>query len=383
MIHGIDLFGADTQSERNIIVILTDGISTETGGYTVNDIITHAKVKNVTVMTISLGSSYDRELLENIAHRTGGEYYPIAEAKVLDVLYSTMIASMDDDIVDDDFDGTPDSYTLYDTGFNPDVNGFSFGNFKSATSQTLDFGMVMLARDWFRTAVPDHAGDKSEGISYTFEGTTINLGEPLRKVILQTMQAAWMKPDNYLDFLSGGDVLRARRDARSDAAKNGWTTVEIPYVETGTGWKEAELIVPDYMSSTLRTAYSENDYAMIRAIHYYDALRDSGNRFGVNSESDLVRVKSVLATGAPVVTKMMWEEDGKCCSRYVLMITLRRDLDNPNIFRIKIYDVNSESSNTITLNRTINASGSGNEFTYTGTWNGQAVSLSCCLTELP
>ncbi len=383
MIRGLEMFGPETISERNIIIILTDGISTETGGYTISDIVALSKTKNVTVMTISLGKNYDRELLESIAHSTGGEYFPIAEAKILEVLYSTMIASMDDDIVDENFDGSPDSYTIYDTGFDPDTNGFSFGNFKSGTSQTLDFGMVMLARDWFRKNVPEHAGDKSDSISYTFEGTTINLAEPLRKVILQTMQAKWMKPESYLDFLSGGDVLRANRSSKSEAEKNGWTTVEIPYIEPGTGWKEAELLVPDHTSGTLRTAYSENDYAMIRAIHYYDALRDTESGFGINSENDLNKVKAVMAVGDPVVTKLMWEEDGKCVSRYVLMTALRRDLENPNTFKIKIYDVNGGTADTVILNRTLKVTRGGkDDFTYTGTWNGKAVALSCYLTKV-
>ncbi len=383
LIDGLNSFGDNTISERNVIVLLTDGISTDQAGYTLSDIVTLAKAKNVTIMTISLGESYDRELLESIAENTGGQYFPIAEAKVLEGLYSTMIASMSDDIVDDDFDGTPDSYTLYDTGFNPDFNGYSFSNFKSATNGTLDFGMVMLARDWFRNCVPDSAGDPETGNNYTFEGTTISLTDVLRKVILQTMQTPWTRPDNYLDFMSSGYILKVRSGEKTAATQRGWTTITIPYEESGTGWTKAEILVPDHQNSTLRTAYSENDYAMIRAIHYYNSFRDTGKSFSLNSEDDLNNVKSVLATGTPIVTKIFWEDNGQCYSRYVLMTTLRRDLENPNTFKIKIYDVNGESLNTITMNRTIKISNNkANDYTYSATWNNMPVSLSCYLTDV-
>ncbi len=380
---GLESFGESTLSERNVIILLTDGISTDTAGYTLADIVSHAKAKNVTINTISLGSEIDRDLLQKIAASTGGQYYPLDQADILEGLYTTMIASMDDDIVDDDYDGTPDSYTLYDTGFNPDFNGFSFGNFKTKESSTLDFGMVMLARDWFRGKVPG-AYEKGKDLSYTFEGTTISTEEPLRKVILQTMQTSWLEPENYLNFSSDGKTLRIKSDEAAAAQNKGWLKLTIPYSEPGTGWEEAEVLVPNFNSNTLRTEYSANDYSMIRAINCYNALRDTGSSFGVNSENDLSRVKSILAEGNPIVTKMLWSDsDGKCYSRYVLLTALRRDLDDPNVFRMKIYDVNKESSNTVVMNRTPRIGRSGQtDFSYTARWDNKPVSLTCFLTEL-
>lgn len=380
---GLESFDESTLSERNVIILLTDGISTDTAGYTLADIVSLAKAKNVTINTISLGNEIDRELLQKIAASTGGQYYPLEEADILEGLYTTMIASMDDDIVDDDYDGTPDSYTLYDTGFNPDFNGFSFGNFKTKEASTLDFGMIMLARDWFRGRVPE-AFEKGKDLSYTFEGTTISTDEPLRKVILQTMQTTWLDPENYLNFASSGKTLRVKSEDAANAQNKGWLKITIPYNEPGTGWEEAEVLVPNFNSNTLRTEYSANDYAMIRAIHCYNTLRDTGSSFVLNSENDLNRVKSILAEGNPVVTKILWSEsDGKCYSRYVLLTALRRDLEDPNVFRMKIYDVNKESSSTIVMNRTPKiGSGVVKDFSYTAKWDNKSVSLTCCLTEL-
>ena len=378
LMYGLQGFGGDTADQRNIIILLTDGISTNTAGYGLKDIVTLAKAKNVTIMTIGLGDEVDTDLLNSIAAATGGKYYPIAEANVLEGLYSTMIASMEDDIVDDDFDGRPDSYTLFDTGFDPDVNGFSFQNLKSKTNNTLDFGMVMLARDWFRGKVKNSA--ETDEISYTFEGTTIDTSQPLRKVILQLMQEQWVRPDTYLDFLSRRRTLSARTDEVAAAENKGWTKITIPYVyEAGTDWTEAEILVPDHTNSTLRTKYSENDYQILRAIHYYEQFRDKGNHFIFKSEADLNSLKSILGYGVPVVTKLMWEDSkGGLVSRYVLMTTLRRDLKDPNIFRMKVYDVNSKFTGTVTVTRNINVGGrQGSEYTYTASWDGKQVALSC------
>ncbi len=379
LMQGLSYFTDATKSERNIIVLLTDGISTDTGGYTVNDIVSLAKAKNVTIMTIGLGDEVDTELLTKIAESTGGDYYPISEANILEGLYSTMIASMKDDIVDDDLDGTPDSYTLFDTGFDPDFNGFSFQNFKSPDCPTLDFGMVSLARDWFRNVVPQEAENADANISYTFEGSTIDTTEPLRKVILQLMQEPWLKPENYLNFLSSGDTLKVRSEDAKASQEKGWSKITIPYDEPGTGWTKSEILVPNHNLSTIRTKYSENDYQMLRAIHYYESFRDKGSSFSLNSDSEFSRVKGILATGTPIVTKLFWEgDDGNCYNRYVLLTTLRRDLENPNIFRIKVYDVNSRFINTIEVRRTIKVNEHNtNDFTYTANWDNKQVSISC------
>jgi len=380
---GLESFGDQTTNQRNVIILLTDGISTDTAGYTLSDIVSHAKAKNVTINTISLGENIDRDLLRSIAASTGGQYYPISEANILEGLYSTLIASMDDDIVDDDFDGTPDSYTLYDTGFNSDMNGYSFNNFKSKECGTLDFGMVMLARDWFRSSVRE-SYDGGDKLTYSFEGSTVSLSDPLRKVVLQTMQTPWVTPENYLNFLSNGEVLKVKTEDAAESQKKGWAKLTLDYEEPGAGWNKAEVLVPDHTVPTIRTAYSENDYAMLRAIHCYNALRDTGTNFPVNSEKDLNRIKTILETGTPIVTKIIWsEDDGTCYSRYVLLTALRRDLDDPNIFKIKIYDVNAESSSTIVMNRTLEYTASGrDDFSYTAKWDNHSVSLSCWLTEL-
>lgn len=377
-------FTDSMKAERNVIILLTDGISTDTAGYTLNQITAVAQAKNVVIMTISLGDEIDRELLNAIAETTGGKYFPISEANVLEGLYSTMIATMQNDIVDDDMDGTPDSYTLFDTGFDPDENGFSFRNFKSKSAQTLDFGMSMLARDWFKGAVKNQSESGDKNLDYTFMGTTIDEKKPLREVALRSMMSDYLNPDTYLDFNSTGSKLKVNSEEVKKSRDLGWSIITVPYTAEDKEWTEAEILVPDHISGTIRTTYSQNDYQMIRAIHYYDAYRDKGKMFGLNSETDLNRVKNYLGIGTPMVMKMVWRENGENYSRYVLLTTLRRSLDNPNLFKLKIYDVNDGSTSYVSLNRYPTAFGIKNgkqDFTYSAEWSGKQVSLSFSLAE--
>ena len=83
-------------------------------------------------------------------------------------------------------------------------------------------------------------------------------------------------------------------------------------------------------------------------------------------------------------TEMTFEENGTCYSRYVALTALRRNLENPNLFNLKIYDVNSESVNAVTLKRTMKVSPARtftNDFTYSAEWDGKQVSIQFWLTE--
>ena len=379
LIHGLETFTPEMKADRNIIILLTDGISTNDAGYTLDEIAAKAHAKNVTIMTISLGNEYDREFLSSIAEITGGKYFQISEANALESLYSTILASMDDDIVDDDMDGTPDSYSLFDTGFIASENGYSFENFKSKTADTLDFGMVMMARDWFKHAVPNSVTTDDESTSYTFEGTTIDRTAPIRKVVLKSMQSDYLNPETYLNFLSGPGTLKLTKEAEKESVEWGWVTKTMPYTDDNAGWTEAQYLAINHTVGRIRTKYGEDDYQFIRAIHYYESFRDKSRSFTLTNDSDLDKVKSILSTGTPLIMKMSWEEEGKFLNRYVLLTALRRDLNSPNLLKGKIYDVNHKPVSTVEFTRSPKIIGRQiNGYTYSASWNGKTVSVSFC-----
>lgn len=379
LIHGLDTFTPEMKADRNTIILLTDGISTNNAGYSLDEIAAKAHAKNVTIMTISLGNEYDREFLSTIAEITGGKYFQISEANALESLYSTILASMDDDIVDEDMDGTADSYSLFDTGFDPTENGFSFENFKSKTADTLDFGMVMMARDWFKNAVPNSVTTDDESTSYTFEGTTIDRTAPIRKVVLNSMQSDYLNPETYLDFLSPPGTLKLTKEAEKEAVEWGWYTKTMPYTDENAKWTEVQYLAINHTIGKIRAKYSEDDFQFIRAIHYYESFRDKDKGFTLTDDGDLNRAKEILSTGTPLIMKMSWEENGKFLNRYVLLTALRRDLDSPNLIKGKIYDVNHNPVSTVEFNRSPRIIGKQKSgYTYSASWNEKTVSVSFC-----
>ena len=382
---GLKTFTEDTLNERNIIILLTDGISTDTAGYKLDDILSNAIAKNVTIMTISLGENIDRVLLQDIADETGGKYFPISDANALEGLYSTLIATMSNDIVDEDMDGTPDSYSLYDTGFRAEENGFKFNNFKTVDYSSNDFGMAALARDWFKgKAVTSHNPDDFD-TGYDFANGTINTNDLLSKVILPSMESKYTNPDNYLNFLSSGTTLAIDNNTLKEAQELGWAKRTEDYPGTSDKWDKVEYLVPNYSIGKIRVKYGENDHALLRAIGYYNSFRDAEEGFVLSDESDLNRVKIILGTGSPMVMKMTWEENGEYYSRFVNLIALRRDMDNPNLFNMKIYDTNTAPVDTVTLNRTMKLNSNGsftNNYTYSASWNGKQVSITFYTTEI-
>ena len=105
----------------------------------------------------------------------------------------------------------------------------------------------------------------------------------------------------------------------------------------------------------------------------------------LSDEGDLNKVKKILGSGTPMVMKMTWEENGQYYSRFVNLIALRRDMDNPNLFNLKIYDTNADPVDTITLNRTMKVDGDGSfhqNYTYSASWDGKQVSVSFYNTEI-
>ncbi len=381
----LNSFTEETQDERNIIIMLTDGISTDTAGYKLADILNKAQAKNVTIMTISLGDDIDRVLLQNIADGTGGKYFPISDANALEGLYSTLIATMANDIVDEDMDGTPDSYSLYDTGFRAEDNGFKFNNFKSMDYSTMDFGMAALARDWFKGKVASSYATDDYANGYDFSATTINLKEPLSKVIVSSMTSKYVNPDNYLNYSSSDSTLAVEKDIFKEAQELGWIIRTEDYPGTSDKWTKVEYLVPNYTMGKIRVKYSENDNAILRAIHRYNTFRDAEQGFVLSDEGDLNKVKVILGAGTPMVMKMTWEENGQYFSRFVNLIALRRDMDNPNLFNLKIYDTNTNPVDTVTLNRTMKLDGNNafnGNYTYSASWNGKQVSITFYTTEI-
>lgn len=92
----IDLLSESTGSK--VIVLLTDGISTDGGHYTPpgnpGSPVDEARSKGIMVFTIALGPDADARNLTEIAHSTGGEFYSAPDASALAGIYQRIRSSI-------------------------------------------------------------------------------------------------------------------------------------------------------------------------------------------------------------------------------------------------------------------------------------------------
>ncbi|PPK98191.1 secreted protein with Ig-like and vWFA domain [Kineococcus xinjiangensis] len=98
-----ELAAKDLDGRAQIVILLTDG----EGAYS-QALTEQAVAQSVVVYTIGLGSSVDTALLEGIAQRTGGRYYPVATAADLPEVFRKIETDQGDTGVDTDRDGLTD-----------------------------------------------------------------------------------------------------------------------------------------------------------------------------------------------------------------------------------------------------------------------------------
>lgn len=120
-----------TNDVRKFVILLTDGETTENlwAWYDEDDLIAKAQEKNVSFIVIGLGSSVDETYLRKIADSTNGMYVYANNPDALEQVYNRLTVALDYNYVDLDEDGTYDHILIADTGFNPEKNGFSFKNY--------------------------------------------------------------------------------------------------------------------------------------------------------------------------------------------------------------------------------------------------------------
>ncbi len=121
----IGMFGNKVDSKRYII-FLTDGEDTH-HSYSYDEIYKMALEKDITILTIGLGSSVDADSLREIAEKTNGKYYYVEESSELYSNYSGILSDTNDYRTDSNNDGISDYFTKLmcegkiktSTGINP------------------------------------------------------------------------------------------------------------------------------------------------------------------------------------------------------------------------------------------------------------------------
>lgn len=385
---------------RNIIVMLTDGESDESNPKSIEQLADIAKDKNIIVLTVGLGREVDRSWLQEFAYSTGGKYYSASDANALDDVYKQIVTTLNYDIVSYSNSSSSDSvsgYSLYNTGFDPEINGFCFKNFRTSTVASLDFGLAVMARDWYLGNVPtslgvlsprDDSAQKYDAPGYDISGT--ELAEkyeervPLYEIKPAALLGTYGDVTLYLDYKSKGDLLKIKDEYADDAKSGGWAIDKYPINGGNLEWSAVELMSLDIAGSLseIESRYSEWEAGFYGALYRLNAMQwdDSESEFNLtNGDDGFNRLTKLLSQGVPVVTTIDDThtvnaigliQDSTCHRKYILQVY---DSNYPGQIK-ELYITKSIKGSYDINNGQAELTGTG--FAYSATYEGKLVGVS-------
>lgn len=373
------------KNRRHYVILLSDGYDTEglfDFNWSTDTVVSNAASKNVVIICIGLGNDIDVEHLTELATRTGGFYRYARSADDLADLYEQINTVLNNNYVDLDGDGELDSILLADSGFDIATDVFPFNNFRVTDADGVFrsgqcFGIASLTQLYYvgrlpysRDAVSKHKYGSmpwSQSLSaqaYNFDdsnffkekGDYVDNSEAL---------------NNYRDYQELFDIL-----AKPAAEK--WDVVDGKAVfkddirevleqfslvefftldEKGTldGKKFTKVEFFRFKLGNADTASDEDEsmYDTLLAINNYFSSQtaDGNKRFYFSSTSSIesnsqamVSLIEYLSAGVPLI---VYGE-----SHAINAVSLYRDLENPNEYKLFCYDNNDhEELKVLTIKR--------------------------------
>ena len=383
---------------RNIIVMLTDGESDEYNPDTVQNLTQKANNKNIVVLTVGLGRDVDRQWLQELASGTGGKYYSASDANALDQVYKQIVTTLNYDIVNyNNADDNVTGYSLYNTGFDPKINGFSFKNFRTTTTSGVDFGMAVFARDWYLGTIKTNLGKivpsddsklKVNSDGYVLDGTEAGQAyesrTPLYDLKSEMLSGPYSDVTRYLDYNSLGEVLKVDSDYR-DCETKGWVIEKTPIEASNLNWNYVELLNLDIENGMKKISNenSSSDAQLAAALYRLNALQwdDSEYEFNLtNGDEGFKELEKRLSLGEPVVTTIDDKhtvnsigliQDSQCHRKYVLQV-----YDNNYPGKTKEIYIEKKPKCTVSVDKNGNAKVTGTGFTYSASYEGKQVGLN-------
>lgn len=168
------------------IVLISDGVDTSPSKNILRDwAISTAKDKNVKIITIGLGENVDQADLRKYAEETGGRYYHVDNADMLDNLYSSLYSELNlkRDTITTENGEIEDYLVVADSGFTSEVNGLPFKNFETLREVDNDdshgncYGIAQLAKKFYNGNL-----ELTGNTSRNYMGETINFNYDLNSI---------------------------------------------------------------------------------------------------------------------------------------------------------------------------------------------------------
>lgn len=335
-----------TDKNGHYLILMTDGKNTSGNlSSNKNSIISLAKQHNVKICVIGLGKDLDNDVLSSIAKETGCDYYSVSEASALEKVYENVGAQINYNLVDTDGDGKTDGTIVVDSGFITQRDGFAFENFRTNESEGGNcYGMAVFAALRYQKELPLKRDDKffkrtrlveQQAYSWNLTGTYFadyskNLHDYEFKDEMVDMYFNRKRPDDYRNGVKNG-VYKLSSKYYDLFTERGFEVRTYDYVTDDFNAYEDPVININYEG--LKT-YDNTSYQMVRSLHWFWASQnyaeksefhyDPDDTYNILVEKLKAKNPVVLGTGTHAINA----------------IRLIQDNENPNEFKIEIYDSN-------------------------------------------
>ena len=358
-------------TKRHYVILLSDGYDTEglfDFNWDTDTVVSRAADKNAVIICIGLGNDIDVEHLTELATRTGGFYRYARSAEDLTDLYEQITTVLNNNYADLDGDGEFDSILLADSGFNIATDAFPFNNFRITDSENIYrggqcFGIASFTQLYYIGKLPYSYGavDKhkyssmpwSESLSalaYNFDDSNFfkEKGD-----YVENTQAL----HDYSDYQEMFDIL-------SKPAAEKWDVIDgkavfkdevravleqFPLAEfynlkqdgtlEGKKFSEVEFFRFKLTDVELVSDEDKSMYDTLLAINnFFSSQKATGyKRFyfsstGSDNSETMAKLIDYLSAGIPLI---IYGE-----SHAINAVSLYRDIDNPNEYKLFCYDNN-------------------------------------------
>lgn len=399
-------FKGTDPSDRNYILLLTDGMPTAANKANDEKAIKDAVDNNITVFVIGLGKYVDSNYLTNIAEATDGAYFQASNANALEAVIEKINSFMSYGIVspgedsengDDSSENLSDMFMIADTGFSAKKDGLAYRDFRTASDvDGTAFGITEFVSRYYTGSLELTAPD------YTVDGKTIK-GYDLRNFALFTdgkddlrnfhiqmldKYNEYLALENKWDFKNVNDgVLLLTEDSINFVEQNKFGTTNVKFDSTAynsgnTGMQRFLRYITFQSISDFdvfqcavldNSVYTGDDLELLNAFIYLNNLhlRDdcTVHTLGTDGNKAFDMLCYLMKTGEPVVVSLD--------STVVNAVRLLRDVSDPNKYTLEVYDPNyPDQLKKVSLIRTPVLTQAGDDYQYTAKFNDSFVPFS-------
>ncbi|MDR0991703.1 MAG: VWA domain-containing protein, partial [Ruminococcus sp.] len=387
----------DYPTDRNFIIVITDGLPTNYNRDNEIRAIEICKENNISIITIGLGKKIDSEFLSEAAENTGGVYYQAVNnssfesitEKIAEFLSADRYSKAPEmpDNAENESVAAVDVIMLADSGFDISEDGLRFPDIATADDPYgSDLGVALINKYYYAgilplTAPSYNANDRTTVRAYDlsenafFTDGKANLSEYEMPSVIEYGKYAAIK--EKWDFNNIENSVAPLSKASLAAAKEELFSFENrPYSYDGSSSSPAFLRAITFRHNKPFTEYTAavldpakitgEEGEVFAAINYYDNFYQKPGvytySFGVNGKTAFTQLSNELMLGRPSVLVA----DGKVYNA----AKLSRMRNDGTSFIIEAYDPSSKSTVPvyIYLSSTRLLDGSGG-FQYTAKFN--------------